>query len=189
MFGIVNKAVRQMVIERHGEDVWRRIRDVGGVSFDHFEVLDSYPDEVTLNLVSAACEVLGVDRTALLKLFGEYWIQFVWDSEYRHLIHATGRSFPDFVANLDQLHVRLVATFRAYAPPSFRLVAREESQITLHYSSQREGWLPFVGGILEGVGRRFGLRVSVEFLPRPQGADHDVLRLRWAPMEAGHASG
>jgi hypothetical protein len=184
MYGLVNKAVRQMVIEGHGEETWHRIRTLAGVSQDHFVSLDPYPDEITYNLVGAACKTLGAEPAQLLKAFGEYWVEFAWTGEYRHMLSASGKTFATFVGNLDQLHSRLHATFREFQPPSFRVEKLEESQLTLHYYSHRAGLLPFVGGLLEGVGRRLGVQVSVEFLPRPQGADHESMIVSWTPLES-----
>lgn len=183
MYGLVNKAVRQMVIEGHGEETWQRIRVLAGVVEDHFVSLDPYPDDITYNLVGAASKVLGAKPEALLHAFGHYWVEFAWKGDYRHILNASGHTFSAFVGNLDQLHSRLRATFPEYAPPSFRVSDAGPAQLKLHYYSHRQGLLPFVAGLLEGVGQRFHLQVSTEFLPRADGADHETMLVSWGPEE------
>ena len=81
MYGLVNKAVEQLVQRQFGEDKWMEIKNKAGVD-SNFVAMGSYPDEVTFSLVAAASEVLGSPPEAILEAFGEHWIQFTVDEGY-----------------------------------------------------------------------------------------------------------
>ena len=73
MYGLINKALRTMVTDGHGSDVWDQIMEKSGVSEDSFISMQKYDDSVTYSLVGASSEVLGAPAEACLELFGHYW--------------------------------------------------------------------------------------------------------------------
>ena len=58
MYGMVNKAIEQMVVMHHGEEVWEQIKEKAGTSIEVFISNESYQDELTYALVAAASELL-----------------------------------------------------------------------------------------------------------------------------------
>ena len=71
---MVNKAIQDLVSTNFGEDKWLTIKEKVGFEDDFFISMQSYPDELTYDLVGAASEVLELDPAAILEAFGEYWI-------------------------------------------------------------------------------------------------------------------
>ena len=59
MYGLVNIAIRDMVIEGYGVKTWDAIRRKAGVEVDNFVSMQNYPDEVTYKLVGAGSAVLA----------------------------------------------------------------------------------------------------------------------------------
>jgi len=57
MYGMVNKAVEDMVCMQLGESVWEEIKSCAGVDIDVFMSNEAYSDEMTFQLVGAASEV------------------------------------------------------------------------------------------------------------------------------------
>ena len=51
MYGMVNKAVEDMVCMQFGEPVWEDIKSCAGVDIDVFMSNEAYPDEMTFQLV------------------------------------------------------------------------------------------------------------------------------------------
>jgi hypothetical protein len=47
MYGMVNKAVEDMVCMQFGEPVWEDIKSCAGVDIDVFMSNEAYPDETT----------------------------------------------------------------------------------------------------------------------------------------------
>ena len=64
MYGMVNKALQNMVVEAHGEQIWEQIRTRAGVDIEVFVSNQGYPDEITYQLAGAASEVLKIGRAS-----------------------------------------------------------------------------------------------------------------------------
>ena len=56
MYGLVNKAVVDLVVSKFGEDTWNAIKKKAEVDIDVFVSMDGYPDELTYKLVGAASD-------------------------------------------------------------------------------------------------------------------------------------
>lgn len=178
MYGLVNRAVEHMVRERFGADTWHAIQTRAGIQDEGFLALRTYPDEVTYRLVGAASAELGLPADQVLEAFGEYWVNQTARASYGDLMHLQGRTLPEFLQNLDQMHSRLALTFREMRPPSFRCSAVTADSLLLHYHSDRDGLLPFVVGLLKGLGTFFSTPVRVEIVERREdGAAADTLRV------------
>ena len=54
MYGMVNKAIEDLVRSNFGEDSWNRIKERAGVDEVAFISNEPYPDDVTFRLVGAA---------------------------------------------------------------------------------------------------------------------------------------
>ncbi|MDG2054657.1 MAG: heme NO-binding domain-containing protein [Phycisphaerales bacterium] len=175
MYGLINKAVRGLVLDQFGADAWQRIRQAAGVDDEDFIAMDNYGDEVTYKLVEAAAVELELEPEQVLQAFGEYWVDYVADENYGHLMQTAGQSFPEFLANLDQMHARVKLTFPNLEPPSFSVTDQTENSLRLHYYSSRQGLGPLVVGLLHGLGRRFDTSVKVESGRDGEGSEaHDV---------------
>ena len=72
MYGLVNQALEDFVRRGFGDAAWKQIRDNAGLNLEMFVSMDSYPDEVTYQLVGAATEVLNLDAARILEAFGEH---------------------------------------------------------------------------------------------------------------------
>ena len=72
MYGMVNKAVEEMVVMHHGEAMWEQIKAKAGVGMEVFMSNEAYPDEITYNLVAAASELLKLPAGQILRGFGEH---------------------------------------------------------------------------------------------------------------------
>ncbi len=162
MYGLVNEAVRNLVITNAGEDTWNQIRTKAGVEVESFSRMDQYPDDLTYRLVGAASEVLGAPADAIMEQFGEFWIRYTGREGYGHLFDIAGNSFRDFLFNLDALHTRVGDNFKDLRPPSFKCEDVNEQTIRMHYLTERPGLCPMVLGLLRGLADHFETEVFVE---------------------------
>ena len=101
----------------------------------------------------------------ILRTFGVYWVRSVASVHYADLMQQTGQGFGDFVKNLDHMHQRIRATFPGFKPPSFRVLDVSDQTIQMDYYSSREGLLPFVEGLLDGLAQHFNVTLSVSHVP------------------------
>ena len=172
MYGLINKAVRGLVLEQFGDDAWARIRGRAGVEDDDFLSMTSYDDAVTYDLVAAASAELGAPAEDILKGFGEYWVRYTAVEGYGELLDSAGGDLTTFLSNLDQMHARVKPELR---PPRFRVSNATDTGLRLHYYSDRPGLAPLVVGLVHGLAARFGDRVEVASGREGDGEDaHDV---------------
>jgi len=185
MYGMVNKAVEEMVCLHHGEAMWERIKAKAGVDVDVFMSNESYSDDVTYQLVGAASELLQVPAEQILIGFGEHWILHTAREGYGGLMQAGGKTFPEFLGNLPNFHSRVAMIFPKLQPPRFECREITDRSLKLHYFSHRQGLAPFVVGLMQGLGKMFHTPATVRLLEsRDQGADHEVFDVTWTPIPA-----
>lgn len=187
MYGLINNAIKQLACDVGGPEAWTAIRTLAGVDDPTFIGMEPYPDEVTFRLVAAAGTVLGRTSDEILEAFGTHWILFTANSGYGQLFAMTGRTFPEFLENLDALHARIQLTMPKLRPPRITctdvcMTASGAGSMTVHYRSQRDGLAPMVVGLLKGLGQRLHTDVRIEAgARRAQGAEHDEFLVAFAP--------
>jgi len=74
MYGIVNKAIQDLVTDNYGEDKWEAVKEKSGVDIDYFLSNEPYDDDITYKLAGAAADVLGISVGQVLNAFGEWWV-------------------------------------------------------------------------------------------------------------------
>ena len=160
MYGLVNRALQQLVCARCGDEGWRRVRLRAGVEDEVFVRMDSYPDEITERLLASASEELNTPANQLLEDFGRYWVRYTLVEGYGALLHDLGSSFSEALNSLDGMHARVSLLYPALRPPRFRCETVGPTTIRLHYLSQRRGLSPMVVGLIEGLAERYGLQAT-----------------------------
>jgi hypothetical protein len=186
MYGLVNKAIEDLVVSLAGETTWLEIVRRAGIDVVTFVSLDSYDDEATFTLVAAASEVLGIPADQVLERFGEHWVRYTGREGYGPLMYAYGSDVSSFLGNLDALHARVALIMPDLRPPSFQIVPDGADRFLVHYHSTRAGLGPMVTGLLRGIGSLFDQQVTVQRLARTEdGADHDVFAVVVGPVIAG----
>lgn len=161
MYGLINNAMRNMIVESYGEPTWDEIHRESGVIGDPYLAVRSYDDSVTYDFVGAAAKVLDTPAETCLELFGEYWILKAAPENFSALLDATGADVLEFFENLNELHDRITTTFVDYLPPTFIVKKKTNSVAHVDYISTREGLTPFVVGIIRGVSERFSTPISI----------------------------
>lgn len=180
MYGLVNKAIQEMVCDHYGEETWRAIKNLAETEAEHFISLESYPDDITHRLVKSASQVLGRTAAEIMQDFGKYWVKFTGHEGYGEMMDLAGNDLPEFLGNLDDLHSRLGVIFPKMQPPSFQCSHQQSNTLNLHYYSHRQGMAPMVSGLVEGLGERFDTNVEItQIQDREQGADHDVFSVTY----------
>lgn len=76
MYGMVNQAIEDLVIECADEQTWRDIQRQAGLDDSGFEASVIYDDAVTLALVAAASDTLNMAPEKILRAFGRHWILY-----------------------------------------------------------------------------------------------------------------
>lgn len=184
MYGMVNKAIQDMVCGRFGEEIWQEIKQKAEVDADVFINMEGYPDDITHRLVKAASVVLNLSASEIMQAFGEFWVQYTSEEGYGEMMDMSGDTLPEFLENLDNLHARVGVSFPKLQPPSFECSDMEEDSLNLHYRSDREGLAPMVLGLVKGLGTRFDTEVEITHTQsREEGAEHDEFLVKYNSID------
>jgi hypothetical protein len=185
MYGLVNKAIEDLVISNFGEEKWELIRSKAGVEVDVFISNQGYPDELTYDLVSAASEILGLPAEQILIAFGEHWVTQTAAKSYGPMMKSGGASLKDFLVNLPNFHTRVAMIYPNLEPPRFQCTDVTDNGLSLHYHSHRPGLTAFVSGLIQGLGKLYATPCCSTVVERKsQGADHDVFAVTWEAAAA-----
>lgn len=180
MYGLVNKAIEDLVISRYGEDRWQVIKQRAGVDVEVFISNEGYSDEITYQLVGAASEVLGMSVREVLIAFGEHWVLKTAQHGYGAMMRSGGDSLKEFLINLPNLHTRVQMIYPALQPPRFECHDVTDTTMSLHYFTHRPGLTDFVVGIVQGLGKLYETPATVTAVAlKTEGADHDIFDVRW----------
>ena len=137
------------------------IRAEAGCPDEPFISMQSYPDELTVRLVQIASERLNIPPYDLLVAFGRHWMLYTSELGYGGLLPAAGQTMADFLMNLNNLHTRLRLCLPHLEPPVITVEDVRPESLIVHYRSSRRGLSPVALGILQGLGERFSLHVTV----------------------------
>jgi hypothetical protein len=180
MYGLVNKAVEDLVVTRFGQEKWEAIKAKAGVEVDSFISNESYPDSVTYDLVGAAAEVLEAPAKDILIAFGEHWVLETAAKSYGAMLKAGGRDLREFLINLPNFHTRVMMIFRNLKPPRFECTGVGEESLNLRYYTHREGLADFVVGLVQGLGKYYETPATCELIEaRGENGECDVFRVTW----------
>jgi len=180
MYGIVNKAIEDLVKVNFGENKWEAVKERSGVDVDFFISNESYDDDITYQLAGAVGEEMNIPVTSVLQSFGEWWILKTGKEKYGGLMEAGGKSLREFLINLPIFHNRIMLIYPKLTPPEFKVSHVEERSIHVHYYSKRHGLQEFVRGLLIGLSKMYKTESTVELLQsRDEGSDHEVFKVSW----------
>ena len=180
MYGIVNKAIQDLVTENFGADKWELIKEKSGVDVDYFLSNEPYDDDITYQLAGATSEIIGITVGQVLNAFGEWWILRTGKEKYGGLMEAGGNNLKEFLVNLPQFHNRIMLMYPKLTPPEFKVSDIENNSIHVHYFSKREGLQEFVRGLLSGLGMMYGVETSIDLMQtRDEGNSHEIFKVSW----------
>jgi hypothetical protein len=173
MYGLVNAALRELLISLYGHDHWEQVRLAVVPELETFSAMEQYPDEITYRMIERASHFAGVPEEELLVSFGELWVVYTDRQGYGALFDIAGDSLADFLLSLNELHARVGRNFPKLRPPTFRFDTLGPNRLRMHYLTRRPGLCPFVRGLLRGLSLRFHTPIEVEHdVCTKHGADH-----------------
>lgn len=180
MYGIVNKAIEDLVRAKFGEQKWDAIKEHSGVDIDYFISNEPYDDAITYKLANSASIELGIPVESVLQTFGEWWVLQTGKEKYGGLMEAGGQTLREFLINLPIFHNRIMLIYPKLTPPEFKTSNIEENSIHIHYYSKREGLHEFVRGLLSGLAKMYNTTATIDLLKsRDKGDDHEIFKVSW----------
>ncbi|MBC5836949.1 heme NO-binding domain-containing protein [Flavobacterium muglaense] len=180
MYGIVNKAIEELVIANFGEEKWEAIKLRSGIDIDYFISSEPYDDAITFQLATAVSQEMDMTLSAVLIAFGEWWVVKTTKEKYGGLMEAGGDNLKQFLINLPLFHNRVMLIYPKLTPPEFKVTHVTENSINLHYLSKREGLQDFVRGLIQGLGIMYSTPVTINLIQtRDEGSSHEIFNIIW----------
>lgn len=175
MYGLVSKAIYEMVCDRFGEDIWRAICQRAGIPVNAFLSLEACHDDLTYRLVQAASEVLNLSSVQIMQAFGEFGAQYAASKNCKEALESSISMPSEFLENLDELHTQVNLTFsQSYAFSPKREELGEDSPI-LHYRSTRREFALIVVSLMRGLDAGLNAEVAaVQTHGKEEERDHDT---------------
>ena len=167
MYGMVNHGIQSLIISKFGQKDWDEICQLAGQTDTDFESMITYPDTVTYDLVGAISKKYNLPAEEVLKLFGDYWVDYSSETVIGKLFDFSGHEIMEFLESLNEMHERIKMSMPHLKPPVFEFEEVEDNTHLLHYSSDREGLEPMVIGLLEGLGRKHNVTIEITQLDQP----------------------
>lgn len=180
MYGIINKAIQELVIENYGEEKWQKILALSAVEEDFFISNEPYDDDITFKLAQAVSLEMSMDFKDVLIVFGEWWVVKTTKDKYGTLMESGGATLKEFLLNLPVFHNRVMFIYPKLTPPEFKVSNVSDTSMHLHYISSREGLQEFVRGLIQGLGIMFNTPVTIELIQsRDDGSSHEIFKISW----------
>ncbi|MFV0604794.1 MAG: heme NO-binding domain-containing protein [Niabella sp.] len=180
MYGIVNKAIEELITEKFGREKWFTIKENSEIEVDYFLSNEAYNDDITFTLIKVAATTLNIPEKQILNDFGEWWILRTGKEKYGALLEAGGTTLKDFLINLPQFHNRIVLMYPKLTPPEFKVSDVSDNSLQIHYISQREGLHEFVRGLLYGLIKLYQTNAVIELIQsKKNGYAHDIFKVTW----------
>ncbi len=189
MYGMVNRAVKGLVVDSAGTAAWEEICAKAGLTTTDFNDTVVYDDAVTFDLVAAASDVLATPAEEILEGFGRHWILFTGREGWGPLFDIAGDDLRTFVGGLDALHARVQASMPNCRMPSFAVQSADDASLVVEYRSERDGLAPMVVGLLKGLAEYFDEPWSVTHSGRHGDAELFLLQHVVAEVTEGQAIG
>jgi hypothetical protein len=180
MYGIVNKAIQDLVITNFGTAVWEKVKITSGVDIEYFLSNEPYDDDITFKLAAAVAEEMNLSVGKVLIAFGEWWILNTTKEKYGSMLQAGGENLRAFLVNLPTFHNRIILLYPKLTPPEFKVSHLETNSLYVHYFSKRQGLQDFVNGLLRGLSKLYNTPVEILLIQsRNDGSDSEIFKVSW----------
>ena len=179
MYGLINQAIQDLVIQNYGKETWSLIKSDAHVKVPFFQALVNYDDQVTYDLIKSTSLILEMPQKEVLEAFGYFWITFTAQKGYEGFLFSGSASLRDFIMHLNELHEKIEDLFPHYTAPGFRYEDIQEKSLTLIYESRRSDLEYMLLGLLKGLGTKFKENIEIEFFPKNQDQLHAKFRLKF----------
>lgn len=180
MYGLVNQAIHELVIEKFGEEVWAEVKKEAHLEIDRFLSNAAYDDSITFTLANAVSKVTNISLQQVFFAFGEYWVLKTGAEKYGSLMKAGGDNLKEFLINLPNFHSRVMLMFPNIKPPEFNITEVKDRSLVLHYYSTRTGLSDFMHGLINGLAIMYKVEAKIRLRTTKSNLNEpDIFEVSW----------
>jgi len=108
-------------------------------------------DQVVMNVIKSACDVLNLSLEQLADASGDYWVNVYTQKIYRvHYLDCN--TSKDFLLKMDYVHVMVTNNIPNARPPRFEYEWKDQKTLIMKYKSHRN-LIDLLVGLIRGVGK------------------------------------
>ncbi len=160
MKGVITLCMKELVQQQYGADKWAEILRESGHNKDlNILPISDLEDEAFFSLLEAAAKVLGVTRTQIAEMNGEYWVT-VYSQKIYKPYYESATSARELLSQMDKIHVSVTKNVRGANPPRFTCQWENDKSMVMTYQSSR-GMIDYMVGTVKGVGKLFNETLNV----------------------------
>lgn len=161
MYGIINKAIKNCVLEHADSKVWEFITAKAPVAIDADVMEQPYDDNTTLYMASELSAYIKQPVDFVLYNFGRCVIK-VTREQFPDIMNGRGSNLKDYLVNLPNFHNRIMLIYPELTPPEFKVSAVTGHSLQLHYYTATPNMKEFVRGYLDELANVFQSQGSIE---------------------------
>lgn len=151
MKGTLPNCMQSLVINRFGEDKWKKSLLAAGLdAATSYSTRADVDDHEVMALLRGIGEANGLEPAEVMQAFGEYWSSVYAPVIYKSF-YEQPKSTREFLLGLDAMHIALTRILKNVHLPRFTYEWKDESHLIMHYRSERNlvGLMP---GMIAGLG-------------------------------------
>lgn len=179
MYGLLNKALGDLITERYGAEKWYAIKQKSEIETEFFISNVIYDDEITLRLADSASELLGLTKKDIMFEFGEWWVLRTGKEKFGNLMKIGSSTFQEFMINLPMFQNRVTMMYPELTSSEFVLYKKGPNCVVVQYNSKGEGFPDFIKGLLTGIGKMYGIPLNIETSESIVKGNHEVYNISW----------
>lgn len=160
MHGTIFAELQKYVTTKLGDEAWQNLKREAGVTREHYDPLETYPDEEVGALVGTASRITGIPAPALLDDFGEFIAPDLLDM-YWALIQPEWRTLDVLEQTEKTIHEVVRLNHKGATPPYLHATRTAPDEVIIVYDSPRR--LCFVAkGIARGIAKHYGETIAID---------------------------
>lgn len=161
MHGIICRSFEGFLNAAYGQPLWLSVREQLDLSFESFEPMFHYGDDILSDVVDACSAVLGKPREALLEDFGTYLVAGMTSGRVRRLLRYGGLDYEDFLHSFEELPGRAALAVPDIRLPDIELLEPKQGEFELICRSDFDGAGFVVTGLLRALADDYGALVLI----------------------------
>lgn len=180
MYGIVNIAMEDFVLDHYSTEQWTAIKHGLGGNIDFSFTEQPYNDDVTYAVATAVAEETGMQLDDVLFGFGKYIIKTVRE-KFSSIMSSRGDNLREYLLNIPGFHNRIMLIYPNFNPPEFRVSRIEDNSVYVHYMSRRAGMNSYIRGYLSAIVDNFNETATIEPIPynEKDGQPQEIFKISW----------
>lgn len=162
MHGMINRAIQCFLRDTYGPELWADVAKKADFGFDNFEAMLSYPDRMTVKLLTTAARQLSKPLESLLEDIGTYLVSHPNVEAIRRLLRFGGDDYKEFMFSLNQIEGRCRLALPDLEVPKLELVENRDGTHTLTCQHKMAGFGYAMVGIMRAMADDYGALVLLE---------------------------